>query len=263
VNVSRVRHIAGRFVDVRLIGETLAEPPEGLTKAETARRSGLGRATLHRVASGAVAPSLDTLRELAILHGLDLQVGLMPLSDPAAAAATRRLLEEPVSAEAPHPEVERWMSRLRRLAPGGDPVELARVGARAASLLHREGAVFLRGDADALRLASAGDATGGFWAVSGRAMLEMGMQTVITGPSVLWVEDVERAAELLGDGRPRMESARNAHVIIAESDPSILTDAFTVGGVRYVAPVQMVLDCIGLGGQLEQRATEIAEEWSR
>lgn len=237
----------------------VARPPAGMSVAETARRAGISRSTLNRLMAEEVEPTLGTLRELAIVHGLDIAMSLVPLSDPDAARAARALLEG--GEDEMGTPVARWVDRFTRITD--DPIALLSAAGRASSLLHRRGAVGLRGGSGAMRLASAGDAAGGFWALSGGAAASLGRDQPIRGPSVLWVDDVDAVGTLLLDTHTSTKSPASAHVIVVEANASITVDTFVVDRVRYVAPIQMLLDAIGLGGTLEQWAMGEAEEWSR
>ncbi|QAY60642.1 XRE family transcriptional regulator [Microbacterium protaetiae] len=231
-----------------------------MSATDLARRAGVNRSTLHRIATGQVEPSLGTLRELAIVCGLDLTISLEPLSDPDAAAAARYLLEA-ASAQVELTEGGRaWVDRIGRL--DADPLTILSVAGRASTLLAREGAALFRGNSSAARLASAGDAAGGRWAISGRAAIELGRDEPLSGPSVLWVDDVDAATGILTATHDRVATTVNAQVIVAGANTSVLVDTYTVGPVRYVAPIQMLLDCVGVGGQLEAAAMDIAKEWS-
>ncbi|SKA81983.1 hypothetical protein SAMN06295879_0412 [Agreia bicolorata] len=246
------------------IDELTALPP-GLSASEVTRRTGISRATLHRIAEGAVIPSLQTLHELAVVQGKEIEIRLKPLSDPHAAAAARVIIDGDGGAWSGDEATQRWVERLDRLARSsdGDYLAILHAAGRASSLLHRTGAVFMRGDNGPLRLASAGDASGGTWAISGKAALEVSPDNPVAGPSVLWVDDVERAASLLSETHKRVTASANAHVIIAEANPSTYIGEYAVGALRYVAPLQMLLDCVGLGGRQEEIAMSIAKEWSR
>lgn len=238
---------------------TLFDPPPGLSASEAARRAGINRSTLHRIATGAVAPSLDTLRELAIVHGLDLQLTLTPLSDLDAAAAARMLFDPAFGDVASSEGAQQWVGRLERL--GDDPLTILQTAGRAASLLHSARVTLMRGDASALRLASAGDASGGAWAVSGAAALGLGSVSAPQGPSVLWVEDRAAASAALQETHRTVGAPLNANVIVAEAPPWVFVDAYTIDLVHYVAPIQMILDGIGLEGELENIALRIAKHW--
>src|SRR6218665_3688279 len=92
-NVARMQRVGDSVACMQQVVRDLATPPAGLTASELARRAGVNRSTLHRISVGAVEPSLDTLHELAIVHGLELEVRLSPLSDPDAALAARHLFD--------------------------------------------------------------------------------------------------------------------------------------------------------------------------
>jgi transcriptional regulator with XRE-family HTH domain len=248
------------------LAKRLAEVPPGATSVDFARRSGVGRTTLHRIAAGKVEPTLATLRELAIAHGYELTVDLAPLSDPHAAAALRHLVDpafEGVTPEEVSPEgagaVRDWVTRLERY----DDLDVAAVtAARASSLLHRKGGIYLRGDNSAKRLASAGSASGQEWAIS--AALQVVTGADVSGPSVLWVDgDAAATSRLLLDTHRRVENAAAANVVVATAHPSVFVDEYRDGPIRYVAPIQLLLDCIGLGGGLEASALLVQQSWSQ
>lgn len=245
----------------------LAEPPDGVSSVEFARRSGVGRTTIHRIANGTVEPTLSTLRELAIAHLYSLKLELVPLSDPLAAVALRMLVDpafEKLDAEEVSPDdpagLGAWIERLRRF----DDVDTAAItAARASSLLHRDGAVFLRGDRSGRRLASAGEASGQTWALSGAAGLEYATGAPVPGPGILWVdEDAASAASLLLDTHRGVESAAVADVIVARAHPAVFVDRYADGPFWYVAPTQLLLDSIGLGGAAEEAAKLVWRSWS-
>lgn len=231
-----------------------------MSVVEYAREAGVNRSTIYRIVNGEVEPSISLMRELAIAHGLDIDITLRPLSDPDAAIAARILLDAAFDGhEATEPE-RQW---LRRLDRHNDPLHIVRSAGAASAPAHRPGAILLRGPSDALRLASAGHASGGQWAVSGRAALEAGQENAPRrAPSILWATEPDRAARMLGDTHRQVTSAANAHVIVVPAPKPVFVDTWQSGAVRIVAPIQMLLDCIGLGGELEMVALSIAERWS-
>lgn len=225
----------------------------GLRPGDVAQRAGVARSTMLRISRGSVSPTLSTLREIAIACGLDIDIVARPLSDPAAAEAARLMLEggyipsDPASADA-------WVARLERTA-GADPVEIVRVAGSAATLLARRGAHYLTGRAELLRVASAGDGSRSPWAISGAPPLGT------SGTIVLWADDADRAARLLSESLKPAGSPSAATVIIAPAHPGIYVDSWTEGPVRYVAPVQMLLDGLGLEPHLRDAALEVARIW--
>ncbi|WP_437582530.1 helix-turn-helix transcriptional regulator [Paramicrobacterium sp. CJ85] len=238
----------------------LVTPPTGMSAAELARRSRVNRSTIHRIARGETEPTLATLRELAIVHGLDLEVDLRPLSDPAAASAARMLLDPTMEGYEPNASEQQWLKRLEQF---DDPVDVVAVAGRASAPAERKAALLFRGDRSALRLASAGSAADGTWAVSGWAALTAAEgDAPRAGASILWVQDPDRAASMLLDTHTRVTSPLNAQVVVAQITDAVQVDSWSEGAVRYVAPVQILLDCIGLGGELERAARVVAESWS-
>lgn len=235
--------------------------PEGLSPTQVARRAGINRSTLYRVIAGDVEPSLRTLEELAIVHGYQLKLELEPLSDPHASAAARVLLDARYVDTSADASTREWVERLQRA--GDDPITTVMTAGHAASLWHRADATFLRGDSTALRLASAGDAAGGSWAISGAPAMSLLTERQMTGLSVLWTTNADAAVATLSGTHKTVGSPLNADCVIAPAPTDLFADAFTVDMVRYVAPIQALLDCIGLGGELQDAAIEVAQEWSR
>lgn len=232
----------------------------GLTAAELARRSGLSRSTQFRIDTGRTDPRLETLRELAIAGGLDIRVELRQLSDPDAARAARSLLEQDYDASL-GPAVEKWMSRLRRLA-GDDPVQTVLVAGNSSSLLHREGAVPLAGSADDLKLAAAGANSGAAWILSGRGALARfgAADDLLAGvPRVIYAEDAHRVLRSLSHLEPTR--AERADVIVAPFTVDLLRDELVEGALRFVAPIQALIDGAGLGGASADVAETIARSW--
>lgn len=225
----------------------------GLLRSDVARRAGVARSTVLRIACGSVSPTMYTLREVAIACGLDIDIVTRPLSDPAAAEAARIMVEDGYTPSDSAAAAD-WVTRLERTA-GADPVEIVRVAGNAATLLARRGAHYLTGHADLLRVASAGDGSHSPWAISGAPPLD------VAGTIVLWADDADRAARLLSETLNPAHSSSTASVIVAPAHPGIYTDSWTDGPVRYVAPVQMLLDACGLEPHLRDAALEIARSW--
>lgn len=225
----------------------------GLRRTDVAQRAGVARSTMLRITQGTVSPTLSTLREIAIACGLDIDVVARTLSDPAAAEAARLMLEDGYTASDPA-AADVWVDRLERTA-GADPVEIVRVAGNAASLVARRGAHLLAGHVDVLRVASAGDGSRGAWAISGAPPLDT------TGTIVLWADDADRAARLLAEPLHPTDDPSTATVIVAPAHPGIYMDSWTEGLVRYVAPIQMLLDALGLEPHLRNAALGLARSW--
>ncbi|MGP5590802.1 helix-turn-helix domain-containing protein [Corynebacterium variabile] len=248
----------------------VASIPEGWTATDVSRRAGINRSTLHRISNGAVEPTLTTLRELAIVHGMDMTVQLRPLSDPDAATAATLLLSATAESTDDLPTgVLSWMDRLERIAAGVKSdsdqqvtvatLQVLSAAGRASDLRHRAGAAYLRGRSDALRLASAGDAADGQWALSGGAAPAFSDTTGL--PGILWVSDVAATVAALSDTHRSTRDPARAEVIVAPGDECLFRDLSEHDGVCVVAPVRQVVDVCGLGAAAERTALDVARSW--
>ena len=231
-----------------------------LNAALVARRAGVSPSTLHRVLNDHVDPSVGTLTEIALACGFTLNLATAPLSERHAAAAARAMLEEgytPPDGD----DVAIWQRRLVRWAGGDDPVGIVQAAARASSPLHREPAFLFSGEETLVRLASAGDAAGGRWALSGAAGLDPGSSVAAT-VTILWCDDPLRVSQMLANSALRAtQHASRASVAVLGGEPELFHDTFSVGGVRFAAPIQIVLDCIAQGGAVAKAAIEEVATW--
>jgi hypothetical protein len=217
---------------------------------------------MHRILNDLVDPSVGTLREIAVACGIQIDLTARPLSDPRAAAAARALLEggyEPPS----NPGVTAWQERLHRMATGSDPVDIVKSAAIASGPLYRPGAVLLHGEVTLARVASAGDASKGHWAISGASGLYLPPPSVAVPPvTILWCEDVRTVMHLLADTELRQSQHPDRAVLaVITAEPELFAGSFTEGIVRYAAPIQIILDCVAQGGALGNDAIEEAMSW--
>lgn len=242
-------------MDVSDIVLTLNDP--GMKPAERVRRSGISRDTEWSLRRDPSRANLSTLRELALASGNDLVVEAVPASDPLASAAARVILGDLTTTS---PELDQWVTRLRRWVPSADPLRLVEEASRVSAPQHRSGAVLLNGRNDPDRLASAAIAAQARWVLSGATCLEaLGEATEPEClPVVMWVSDSERASRFLGDTHRRVHSVAAADVIVAPLHESMLEGSVDLDDVPLVSPVQAIIDSIGVGGQLGQTALEIA-----
>ena len=232
----------------------------GFPNAVVARRAGVSASTLHRVVNGQVDPSVGTVRELAAACGMELRLAARRLADPGAAAAARLLLED--GYEPSLPGVDAWVERLRRQA-GDDPVAIVEAAGLASAPLHRPTARLYASPVEVGRVASAGSASGGRWALSGMAGLKLpGLFEALPTPSILWCEDVRRVEQLLADAELTAASrVERTSLAVVEADEALFTNFFENGRVRYVAPIQIVLDCFSIGGVLADLARREVGSW--
>jgi transcriptional regulator with XRE-family HTH domain len=233
----------------------------GLNAATAARRSGVSASTLHRILADQVDPSVGTLREIAIGCGVDLSISSRTISDWRAASAARSMLEE--GYVAPGDLITAWQSRLTRLAQGDDPIELVSAAARASAPLHRSGATWYTGAMTVGSVASAGDASAGQWALSGAAGLYLPEQGEPTPPiTVLWCNDVRVVSQLLAASEVRTtDRIERVTLAVVHGEPELFEGSFTRGLVHYAAPIQIVIDCLSLGGAVANDAREEAMTW--
>lgn len=230
----------------------------GLTKSAVSALSGASLSTIHRIQNQQTDPQLGTLRELAIACGLDLDVQVRPLCDPNAAQAARMLLEIGFSPDHQH-KADEWIKRFER-AGFRTSVDLLKAAGRSSGLLHLSSpSTYLRGDVRPLRLASAGDASGGSWALSGKAHLELGAAKKLSGPQILWAEDAARATSMLRDSMVPARSASTATAIIAQATPALFQHFFTHERINFVSPAQALIDGFSLGNELADVALDIAK----
>lgn len=235
-----------------LVGAVREAAPFGVSSI--AERSGVSRPTLYRLLAGA-SPRVDDLRELAVAAGFDIDASLVPLSDPLAAVAGRTILGDRSVGEWSEASAE-WRARLERFVAGAaDDRETSVVdeAGKACAPAHRPGAVHLRGDHRRVdRLVSAGRAMQGPWALSGWAALDaLGIEA--DAPTILWVEDARKAAQLLGDTfRPgRLD---RSDLIVVPAHASVFAGGGAIEDVELVAPLQAHIDAVGLGGEARDQA---------
>ncbi|MGH3303436.1 MAG: helix-turn-helix domain-containing protein [Streptosporangiaceae bacterium] len=231
-----------------------------LSASVVARRAGVSGSTLHRVLNDQVDPSIGTLREIAVACGVGLTLDTGPLADAAAAAAARVILEDGYSPSLP--DADLWVERLGRQV-GYDPVQIVEAAGRASSPLLRAGSRLLAGPVEVGRVASAGEASGGQWALSGLAGFRLpGLWERLPAPTILWCEDVRHVEQLLADADlPRVTRPQRTSLAIVEADSALFTNSFEKDRVRYVAPIQILLDGFAIGGVVADIARREAQSW--
>lgn len=231
-----------------------------LSGAAVARRAGVSSSTLHRILNDQVDPSIGTLREIAVACGVGLTLNTGPLADAAAAAAARVILEDGYCPSLPG--VDLWVERLGRQV-GDDPVQIVEAAGRASSPLLRPGSQLLAGPVEVGRVASAGQASDGQWALSGLAGFRLpGLWEPLPAPAILWCEDVRRVGQLLADADLlRATRPQRTSLAIVEADPALFTNSFEKDRVHYVAPIQILLDGFAIGGVVADIARREAQSW--
>lgn len=231
----------------------------GLSPNQMSRRAGVSQSTMSRVLSGRVDPTTGTLTEIALACGLELDFNARPASSPDAARAARALLETgyPDNGDG-DAALSQWKERLPRYAGTSDPVEILTTAARYACPQLRPGGVLFAGEITVGQIASAGDAANGHWAVSGAAGLTMPEpHEMAPAMTILWSQNPRSAAQLLADSNlRRTDRPTRATVAVLAAEPALFTNTFSVGIVKYAAPLQIMLDCLAQGGDTAATALE-------
>lgn len=232
------------------------------SRAEVSRRAGVHRSTVYRMLEGSTDIRLETLQEIAYACGFEIEMSFRPTSDPAAADAGRLLLDGTLQGVADvSAEIAAWMDRLQRFS-GDEPIEVAAESGVAASLLHRDGAIGMRGEFSVDRLASAGHAMGTAWALSGTFALEaLGGEHDDQPTNVLWVQDPIHAFQLLADTGTRESQLARAELIICAPGELTLEGRTDLDGIQFVAPTQAIIDSMGLKPAQRVAARHIAQGW--
>jgi transcriptional regulator with XRE-family HTH domain len=253
-----------------LIGELGASP------SATARTTGLSRATVRRVRDGVSSPTMDTLRELALAAGYDLDIALVPASDPAAAVAARVLVDPATPAvdvleaqglalPGEAAAVAGWMGRLER-HDVGEPDRLLEVAGRFSAPQHRRNARYFAPKSGVpqeriidIAGGALGDRPGALSGVAA-ALLYLG-HAPDPGPVVAWTVDVEGVAERMGATLREVGEYQPAGVLLAPTMSAYLIDMVRPPDwpQRVVSPIQAALDLHGLGHR--ELAHEITEGW--
>ncbi len=248
----------------------------GSTPSATARSTGLSRMTVLRVRDGVSSPSLTTLRELALAAGFDLDVSLVPASDPAAAMAAR-VIADPTVPELGEWDtlglgtavevkaITEWVARLERQVDG-DRTRLLPLAGRYSAPQHRKGARFFApkpGISQSRLIDIASSAIGHLrGALSGVAAAQFYLgHAPDPGVVVAWTTDVAAVANRLSLTLREVDEYQPAGVIVAPTMGSYLLDMVMPPQSTHplVSPIQTAIDFYGLGYDL--LADEITEGW--
>lgn len=248
----------------------------GESPSASARATGLSRATIQRLRDGVSEPTTQTLRELALSMSLDLEISLVPASDPLAAIAARALLDPtmPAASDAAgwldlgiedFGVVSTWAERLKRQA-GTEPSELVRRAGVLSSPQHRKGARFFAPRQDfsldrtvAIAHGAIGKPEG---ALSGIAAVKTYLGDVeVLGPVLIWTTEVASVAERLAASFEEVDSYQSAGVLIAPTPAAYFVDMLVPPAFEHkiVSPIQLAIDLFGLGYQ--ELASEITGGW--
>lgn len=248
----------------------------GSTPSATARATGLARSTIQRIHNGTTSPSMETLRELALAAGYDIDVQLVPASDPAAAVAARVIADPATPAleslggwEMTSPDevrqIKEWVARLDRRV-GEDHRGLLQLAGRCSAPQHRKGARFfapkpgLTQAQTAEIVGSALHPTNGALSGVAAARAYLG-HAPDPGPLVAWSTDVDAVTERLSATLREVDEYQPAGILVAPTMQSYLVDMVMppAWNQQIVSPFQAAIDLYGLG--YDQLADEITEGW--
>lgn len=248
----------------------------GSTPSATARATGLARSTIQRIHNGTTSPSMETLRELALVAGYDIDVQLTPASDPAAAVAARVIadpatptLQDLADWELTTPAevraITQWVTRLGRQA-GDDRRRLLELAGRYSAPQYRKGARFFAAKPGLTQEQTIEVAHGALLPVSGALSGVAAARVYLghapdPGPLVAWSTDAEAVAERLAATMREVDEHQPAGVLVAPTMQAYLLDMLLPpnGEHQIVSPIQAAIDLYGLG--YDQLADEITEGW--
>lgn len=239
----------------RLLGVDLAERistlrrVNGLSARQLAALVDVAPTTVTRIEAGQVSPSFDLAQE--ILAVLGEPIGFTRTAD-VSAIATARLALEPKLGVAVMPGVEAWRQRWARIglidvkgrAINGKEADLLFRAGRAARLTRRQGAVDFKAGPTAYEVAEALDNVGIDYAVTGDTGANLYRSSTGEAWAVLYVEDVDRAAEVAGLLR-KAPGSFGMRVTLIPFDGVSELGRTTVDGVRVATRDQVVIDAYG------------------
>ncbi len=221
----------------------------GLSARQLAALVDVAPTTITRIESGAVSPSFDLVQE--ILAVLGESIGFTGTADIRAIAAARLALD-PALDIAASLEVEAWRRRWARIGlvdergwvVAGKESELLSHAGRAARLTRRPGAVDFIAGPTAYTLAEIMGTAGIDYAVTGDAGANLYRSSAGEAWPVLYVQDVERAADIAGLVRKESHSFGMRVTLIPFDGVSEL-GRVAIDGVTVAARVQVVIDAYG------------------
>ena len=235
-----------------------------LTRPHLAAMAGVAPSTIGRIENGEMDPSLGMLERILRAAGFRLS-GIEQVSDPAAVAAARGVLEDD-QALLSYPGASTWVQRWRAagfLTGEGKAKDLAVLGFRAgmaARLAVRPGICSYARMGSWLDIARRIEGTGRGWAATGGAAANRLLSSADAYWPVFYVDDTATVASEAGfvsssgGGQPVLSLVPFDGV----ADVGVEVDD---DGLRWAAPIQVVIDCFGGTGRMPEQAEAIADRW--
>ncbi|WP_152360284.1 helix-turn-helix transcriptional regulator [Microlunatus speluncae] len=221
----------------------------GLSARQLAALVDVAPTTVTRIEAGAVSPSFDLAQE--ILAVLGEPIGFTGTADPTVIAAARLALD-PKLGLAVTPGIEAWRQRWARIglvdvkgrAINGKEADVQLRAGRAARLTRRPGAVDFKAGPTARDIAVALGVASIEYAVTGDAGANYYHSSAGEAWPVLYVEDVELAAEAAGLIRKEPGSF-GMRVTLIPFDRVTELGRTKIDGITVVARDQVVIDAYG------------------
>lgn len=221
----------------------------GLSARQLAALVGVAPTTVTRVESGDVSPSFDLAQE--ILAVLGEPIGFTGSADTEAIAAARLAVDPSLDLVAT-PGVDLWRRRWARIGlvdgsgrvAAGKQADLLFLAGRAARLTRRSGAADFHAGPTAYDLAEVLGGAGVRYALTGDAGANLYRSSAGEMWPVLYVEDVERAAETARLER-KVPGSFGMRVTLIPFDGVCEVGRTEIDGVVVAARDQVVLDAYG------------------
>lgn len=233
-----------------------------LTRQQLADMAGVAPSTVSRIENGEMDPSVGTLGQILAAASFRID-GLTEMSDPAAVAAARGVIESD-SRLLDYPGADIWVKRWKAagfITPSGAAKDLGTVASRAglaARLSSRPGIRSYLREGSWADIARRIAAVGQRWAATGGAAANRMVCSADAYWPVFYVEDPVAAAETMrlrpssGGGTPTLSLIPFDGV----ADVGVETGADTF---RWVAPTQVLIDCYGGTGRMPEQADALIE----
>ncbi len=235
----------------------------GRAKYKIAADAGIARTTLDRAILDPDPVRLGTLKEIAFACGVELANCGEPLGSLEAALAARWHLEPGFTADNPE-TLTVWLQRLQRWAGEGTRQGIVESAARALNLRH----LIERSDTISLTAVrnhlSSERSEASPWAWSGDAgLLEDGPNQEIRAPQmVLWVGDTGRWDAPSQGAASNLGADEDILVVnIVEAPQEFFQNRRRINEQWVVSPLQLLLDCLSLGGAIGDRARQKIKWW--
>lgn len=221
----------------------------GLSARQLAALVDVAPTTVTRIEAGQVSPSFDLAQEILVVLGEP--IGFTGTADVNAIAAARLALD-PVLVVETTPGVELWQQRWARVGlvddrgrvVAGKEADLLFRAGRTARLTRRPGAVDFKAGPTASDIAEALSAAGIEYAVTGDARANLYRSSAGEAWPVLYVEDIEPAAEAAGLVR-KVPGSFGMRVTLIPFDGVSELGRADVDGVTVAARDQAIIDAYG------------------